>query len=407
MKILFIHPNFPGQFKHLAKHYASFDNNQVIFACRTPNKVTITNVKKLVVNPSNYRSNPSTHNYLREFEVATRRAQSMWRALYKLKHTGFIPDVIYAHPGWGDALLVKEVYPDSKYIAYMEFFYRYEGADIGFDGVPVSYNHKARTRIRNSTNLINMEAADWLISPTKWQASLHPSSFHHKLSIIHEGIDTKTVDPNIISNQALSDLKIPEDAEIVTYSARNLEPYRGFDKAMQAFEIICRSRPKVHFIIIGADGVSYGAKLANGQTYKNKILSEIDIDQKRFHFLGNVPYSKYLRILKASLAHIYLTYPFTLSWSFHEAMAMSCPMVVSNTKPVLEVAEDNVTALIADFFSPDDIANKIIRLLNDKNLSICLGKNARHKIINEYSLDVILPRYTKLIEDIYQDKMHK
>lgn len=400
MKILFIHPNFPGQFKHLAKHYASFAGNEVIFACRNPNQVEIENVTKLVVSPANYQANKNIHSYLREFEIATFKAQSMWRALFKLKNNGFIPDVIYAHPGWGDGLLIKEIYPESKYIAYMEFFYRYEGADSGFGGAPISDNHKAKTRIRNCTNLINMEAADWLISPTKWQANLHPFSFHHKLSVIHEGIDTKIVDPMLVNNDILTELKIPNDAEIITYSARNLEPYRGFDKAMKAFEILCKARPKAHFIIVGGDGVSYSSKLPNGETYRQKLLSEVNIDATRFHFVGNVPYSKYLSVLKASMAHIYLTYPFVLSWSFHEAMAMQCPMVVSNTAPVLEVAEDNVTALVADFFSPEDIAQKITKLLDNKNFAMALGKNARKKIQAQYSLDVILPQYTKLIEDV-------
>ena len=222
----------------MAKYYASFEENEVIFACRTPNHQIIDNVKKLIVSPVKYHANRSTHHYLREFEIATRKAQSMWKALFNLKKSGFIPDIIYAHPGWGDGLLIKEIYPESIYIAYMEFFYRYEGADIGFDEPPPTHDRKAKTRVRNSTNLINMEAADWLVSPTEWQANLHPKEFHNKLSIIHEGIDTKIVDPEIVTNNILAELKILDNAEIITYSARNLEPYRGFDKAMKAFEIL-------------------------------------------------------------------------------------------------------------------------------------------------------------------------
>lgn len=406
MKILFIHPNFPGQFKHLAKYYASFKENEVIFACRTPNAIRINNLRKLIVRPVKYPVNPSTHSYLREFETATRKAQSMWAALMRLKESGFVPDIIYAHPGWGDGMLVKEVYPKSKYIAYMEFFYRYEGADVGFDGPPASNNQKAKTRIRNSTNLINMEAADWLISPTQWQANLHPDAFHHKLSVIHEGIDTQVVNPNIVKNDIISELNIPDSAEIITYSARSLEKYRGFDRAMKAFEILSQACPNAHFIIIGADDiVSYGAKLADGRTHKEKILSEITIDERRFHFLGKVSYSRYLSALKASSAHVYLTYPFVLSWSFFEAMAMECSMVVSNTAPVLEVAENTRNCLVADFFSPEDIANKIATLLDDRNLARNLGINARQKIQRQYSLDVILPKYVKLIDDIYRQRI--
>ena len=113
--------------------------------------------------------------------------------------------------------------------------------------------------------------------------------------------------------------------EVVTYVARNLEPYRGFPTYMRALEDLCRRRPNARFIIVGGDDVSYGQRLPKGETYRQKYLSEVTIDPARVHFIGQVPYDQFIRVLQISAAHIYLTYPFVLSWSMMESMATRLP----------------------------------------------------------------------------------
>src|SRR4029450_5853006 len=96
--------------------------------------------------------------------------------------------------------------------------------------------------------------------------------------------------------------------EVVTYVARNLEPYRGFPSFMRAVAELCRRRPRTQFLIAGGDGVSYGARLPNGETYRQRLLSEVAIDPARVHFLGNIPYRQFIRLLQVSSVHVYLTY---------------------------------------------------------------------------------------------------
>src|SRR6185436_17036483 len=113
------------------------------------------------------------------------------------------------------------------------------------------------------------------------------------------------------------------DEELVTYVSRNLEPYRGFHTFMRAIPEIQRRRPRARIVIVGGDEVSYSPRLPPGQTYREMLLKQVQdrIDLARFTFLPRLPYGEYLDLLRASSVHVYLTYPFVLSWSDLEAMS--------------------------------------------------------------------------------------
>src|SRR6185312_4325157 len=146
--------------------------------------------------------------------------------------------------------------------------------------------------------------------------------------------------------RSLRHLRLPNDNrelrvgdEVVTYVARNLEPYRGFRTFMRSLPAILSRHPKAHVVIIGGDEVSYGMRLPDGKTYREEILNELgdSLDLSRVHFLGRVPYPTFLTVLQISRVHVYLTYPFVLSWSMLEALSAGCLVVGSRTPPVEEV----------------------------------------------------------------------
>ncbi|MGC0371514.1 MAG: hypothetical protein DGJ47_000203 [Rickettsiaceae bacterium] len=404
MKILFIHPNFPGQFKHLAKEFAKYATNEVVFACRFPNRSNITNVRKVVAKPIDAsKRNLRGHRYLNRFNTEVYMGQSMWRALHQLKKEGFVPDVIYAHSGWGDSLFVKDVFPDSSYIAYMEFYYHAFGADkYFFPTDKINVNEVAHTRIKNSNHLLNLAACDWAISPTRWQASLHPKDFHYKFSVIHEGIDTSLLKPS----KRKEDLVMPDGRiighgeELITYITRNCEPYRGFEQAMQAISLLHKSRPNAKFVIVGDDRVGYGAATPGEKTYKDMVLEKINLNFSNILFYDKLKYSDYIKLLQKSTVHIYLTVPFVLSWSMLESMSAGCAVVASDTKPVIEVIEDGKNGMLADFFAPKEIAEKVEYLLNNPQLRQKISQNARETIKSKYSLKKIMPQYISLIKSV-------
>ncbi|MCH2038357.1 MAG: glycosyltransferase family 4 protein [Rickettsiales bacterium] len=400
MKILLIHQNMPGQYKHIAKELAKDPNNEVVFITKE-GRPDIEGVKKVEFRVTG-DVDKGTHKYLINITRAILQGQEVWRVCNKLKQSGFKPDVICAHPGWGDALFIKEIFGDVPLLNYAEFYYRPFGADMHFDPKDkVEPDNLARVRIKNTNNLINLEACDWGISPTFWQWSQNPKGLREKISVLHEGIDTNHVAPTEISEMQVNDsLHIHKDEEIVTYVARNFEPYRGFPTVMRAFEILQKQRPNAKIIVIGSDGVSYGKGLPQGMTYKKQMLEELSLDMERIHFVGSLPYEKMLDVLRLSSAHIYLTYPFVLSWSMLESMSLGCAMICSDTSPVQEVIEDGVNGLMVDFFSPEDVAAKVSQVLDHPDRMQNMRQAARQTVLDKYALEKLLPMHIALIKDV-------
>lgn len=404
MKILFLHQNFPGQFRHLAKHLASDPQNRVVAICQkhAPGLPEVPNT--LVYTPS--RTPGKIHHYLRLMEEGVLNGQAVAKLLLKLKHSGFTPDIVIAHPGWGEALYVKDVYPSTPILGLFEFYYHADGSDANFDPeYPLDLDGRARIRTRNGLHLLNLTICDAGVSPTHWQKSLHPQEFHSKISVIHEGIDTTLVAPNPQQTFKLPNGRVlSRNDEVITYVSRNLEPYRGFHQFMRAAEEICKRRPNVQIVIVGGDDVSYGKKLPNGETYRQKMLREVTIDQNRVHFLGKIPYAAYLSLLQVSSAHIYLTVPFVLSWSMLEAMAAGCLVIGSDTSPVREVIKHKTNGMLVDFFSPQQAADIVEEMILGPEFTKLIRKNARQTIVQYFEVGNSLKQYKALIRALVGDK---
>jgi len=409
MNVLFIHQNFPGQFRHLVNRFASSRDNRVVGICQ-PQAPGIRDgqfagVLKGVYSPHR-KPAKSTHPYLRSVESGVLSGQGVARKLLELKRQGFRPDVAFAHIGWGEALYFRDVYPDVPLVGYCEFYYQGDGADLGFDPeFPVDLDDRMRIRTWNMTQLASLTSVNAAVSPTKWQRSLYPEEFRKKIEVIHEGVDTDVVKP--FPGQALTlpdGTVLTKDMEVVTYTARGLEPYRGFHVFMRAAEEICRRRPHCHIVITGGDEVRYGKKLPDGLSYREKMLKEVSIDERRVHFLGLVPYDTHLKTLQVSSAHVYLTIPFVLSWSMIEAMAAGCVIVGSATPPVKEVIEDGRNGLLVDFFSPKEIADRVDEVLDHPGRMAQLGEAARRDVVERYNVKDKIGEYQRLWEDVMKER---
>lgn len=402
MKILFLHPNMPGQYKHLAPYFAKDSGNQVVFITKPRPEVKLPGVHKIEYKT---RREPSreTHRYLIGTERSVLQGQEVWRLCKKLKaEEGFTPDVVCAHPGWGDALYIKDIYPDAPVLGFFEFYYKSQGSDVGFDpNEKISDDDKARIRTKNITNLLSLADADWGVSPTRWQWEQHPEEFRGKLSVLHDGIDTDAARPDAGAKVRLKNgITLTKDDEVITYVARNFEPYRGFGTFMQAAELILKRRPNAHILAIGADGVSYGKQAQGGGTYRQQWMKKVTLDEKRVHFLGTLNYPDFMRVLQVSSAHIYLTYPFVLSWSMLEAMSAGCAVIGSATPPVEEVIRHGENGLLADFFSPKDVAQRVDDILDHKDRMKKMREAARQTVVERYDIKTLLPLHVKLVEDV-------
>lgn len=403
MKLLFAHQNFPGQYLHLARHLGAQPGNEVLFLTQRKDGV-VPGVKKVVYAPKRKPSR-QTHHYLRETEAGVLNGQEVARAAFSLKNTGFVPDVVLGHNGWGEIWYLKDIYPKVPLIGYFEFFYRVEGADIEFEpGISEQLDTAPRLRTKNIGNLLGLEAADLGQCPTRWQQSLYPERYHSMLRVIHEGIDTRVVKPNAAAKLPLPDVsrELTSEDEVVTYVARNLEPYRGFQSFMRSLPAILSRRPKAQVVIVGGDDVSYGTRLPDGKTYRQEMLKELgdSLDLSRLHFLGRVPYATFLTVLQISRAHVYLTYPFVLSWSMLEALSAGCLVVGSRTPPVEEVLRHRENGLLVDFFDTAAIADTVVDALSNPETYRPLRERARRTVVEEYDLHTLaLPAQLKLVRE--------
>ncbi len=400
MNILFIHQNFPGQFKFLAPALVQQGHSVVAMTLQKINASEWQGVK-LVPYTASRGTTPNVHPWVGDFETKTIRAEACFRAALQLQTQGFSPDIIIAHPGWGESLFLKEVWPQAKLGIYCEFYYHAQGADVGFDPeFPAKdVGDVCRLRLKNLNNLLHFEVADSGISPTHWQASTFPAEFRERISVIHDGIDTDAVAPNPDSSLTLNgNITLTQADEVITFVNRNLEPYRGYHIFMRALPALLRRRPKARVLIVGGDDVSYGARAEHGKTWKELFAAEVrpllsDSEWARVHFLGHIPYQHFIPLLQLSTVHVYLTYPFVLSWSLLEAMSVGCAIIASNTQPLHEAIHHDQTGRLVDFFDAATLADEVSSLLDDPATRTRLGANARNFAVAHYDLKTVcLPR---------------
>ncbi|GAB4292493.1 MAG: glycosyltransferase family 4 protein [Oscillatoriaceae cyanobacterium] len=401
MRVLFLHPNFPAQFRYIAGLLGQDPKNEVVFGTKNERpEWKIPGVKKALFNPTR-EPFQETHHYVRPLESAVIYGQAVYRMAEKLKSEGFVPDVICGHSGWGPTMFMKDVFPNTPLLCYFEWFYHAFGSDANFDPAdPLNPDDVARIRLKNAPILVDLYSCDWGLSPTYWQRAQLPPEFHSKVSVIHDGVDTQYFTPNPGAKLVLPDLDLSHVEELVTYVGRGMEPYRGFPEFIEAVAYIQERRPKCHVVVVGSDRVCYGKSLPDGMTYKEYMLKKIPLDMSRIHFVGSLPYGLYLRVLQASDAHIYLTRPFVLSWSMVESMSAGCLVIGSDTAPVTEVIRDGENGLLVDFFSPKQIADRVDEVMAHPNRMAEIRKKARETVLERYSQDLLLPRHVQLLQDV-------
>ena len=398
MNWLFVHKNFPSQYVHVARYLAAA-GHRVVFITQQRG-LALRGVEKI-----EYRAPPlggRPHPYLRYLTRAVANGQAVAAIGERLKKEGFTPDLVAGHPGWGEILFLKEVWPRVPLLGYFEFFYRAVGSDLDFDPeFPPEADDPMRVRAMNAVNLLALDAVDWGQTPTRYQHSIYPAIYRPRITVVHDGVDTGRLRPDNGACVTLSDgTVLSRSDEIVTYCARGLEPYRGFHVFMRSLPLVQRQRPNAHIVLIGGDRASYGRDPQGHGSYREQLLTELgaELDLPRVHFLGNVPYPHYRRILQVSSVHVYLTYPWVLSWSFIEAMAMGCLVIGSNTPPVEEVITDGKNGFLVDFFDRDALADRICDAIHKRDRLTAIRDAARDTALMRFDLKTVcLPAYLRLL----------
>ena len=407
MRILFVHQNFPGQYLHLVQQLARQGGHQLVALGinQLDDNRPLPDSLKYFRYSLTQGNAKGVHRWVREMESKAIRGEGCARAAHELKSKGFTPDLICAHPGWGEALFLKAVWPDVPLLCYQEFFYNSDGFDSNFDpelDQPWDWQAEARLKMKNAYLQITLDEADWNISPTHFQASSFPAQWQRRFSVIHDGVDTDKACPNSSAPPlTLPDGTVLEQGKpIVTFVNRRLEPYRGCHTFLRALPALQALVPEAEIVIVGeTSGVSYGAACPEGE-WKDHFLKDIEgrYNPSKVHFTGTLPYSQFIPLLQLSACHVYLTYPFVMSWSLLEAMACGCAVVGSDTAPVKEVIRDGENGLLVDFFSPADLATAVAELLSNRERAAALGVAARRTVQKNYELNLCVQRQLSLMD---------
>jgi glycosyltransferase involved in cell wall biosynthesis len=400
-----VHQNFPGQYRELFRWLIAQRRHSLVFVTQRRD-VSAVEGAEIVVYETHHKAAEGAYALSSYWEDCVGNGYGAAQAFETLKRDGFRPDIILGHVGWGELTFVRQIWPDVPVIGLFEYFYLARGGMVGFDPeFPASDQAPFTMHARNAVNFANIQTVDLGHAPTRWQRDTFPESFHSKLYVCHDGIRTDVLTPDAEAAVSLGRLERPltRADEVVTFVARNLEPARGFHVFMRALPEILDARPGARAIIVGGSGVSYGRASDDPGGYRAMMEREIGdrIDWKRVHFLGRVPYSSYLDILRISRCHVYLTVPFVLSWSLLEAMSMGAAIVASDTAPVREVLDHGQTGLLVDFFDPSALARQVTQVLADPDGHGELGRAARRHVVEHYDFHTrALPTHVGRINDL-------
>jgi glycosyltransferase involved in cell wall biosynthesis len=344
----------------------------------------------------------ATHPFARRFDLECRRAEQVMYALTSLQADGFVPDAVVVHAGWGESLPIRAIFPRSRLIVYCEYYYGIQNRDVAFDPEFPTFGADGHVAVhlKNAATLLALTECDHGLSPTHWQRSTYPKEYQDKIAVIHEGVDVISASPDPDASYRLpSGRVLTRSDEVVTFVARNLEPLRGYHMFMRALPQILEARPRAHALIVGGNGTSYGAHPPHGQSWHEMFWQEVAdrIDPRRVHFTGRLPYADYLRVLQVSSAHVYLTYPFVLSWSLIEALSAGCVVIGSDTPPVREVI-DGRNGILVPFFDTGQLAAAAIEALAHPRRFTDMRVRARRTVLDQYDVErKCLPQFLALL----------
>ena len=335
-RLLFLHPNFPAQFKHLACAGAK-QGYDVRFLCQTHYGRSIPGVQRLKLKGS------CGHNHLNALggnilERSANLASQYRQGLLSLKASGWHPDIVISHSGWGCGLHIKEVWPTCRHIAYLEWWFDPQSDFLNYD----EENHElglhsglgGKLWLRNQALALELVTANEIVAPTSWQAQQLPALLKGRCHVIHDGIDLDQFKPAAKQRT--------KEQLTITYGTRGMEPMRGFPQFIKSLLNLLPKNKNIRAQIAGVDEICYGGKPpknhATWGTWAKTELRRAGLAE-RVEWLGHLGTKSYIAWLQASDCHVHLTHPFVASWSLLEALACQCPMVVSDVAPARELCE--------------------------------------------------------------------
>lgn len=387
MHVLFVHRAGSGQFAALIASLVAQGDEVTLITERPAQEQP--GVSQLVYS---VEETSTRHAALAATEYHLRTGEAVAGLMERLKHSD-PPDVVLGHIGWGGMLFARDALPNAALIGYCEYYYRSVGSDLDFGTAePIPAEERHRVRMRNAAQLLALDALDAAYAPTQWQRQQYPAAYRKRIAVCHDGVDTAFCRPDAQASFTLPDGRVlSSGAPVVTFVARDLDPYRGYPQFMRAAAILAERYPDLIFVAVGGDGSGYGRPRSDGSSWRDAMCAETDLADRVIH-IPWLPYESLIRLFQVSAAHVYLTVPFVLSWSLLEAMACGCLVVGSDTDPVKEVIRDGVNGLLTPFHNERLLAQRIEQALSHPLSTRSLRRAARETVVNGYERERCIDR---------------
>jgi len=366
VRLLFVHQNFPGQFRELAPALQARGHDvRAIAGHQKPLPETIPVLRYNFPEQKREGIHPLSH----EVDEWIQRGVAVAGLAEQWRRSGWAPDAILAHPGWGEALFLRDVFGSSSLIIWPELWLRDEhsGGRRGEGRIDLGQRYYLRTK--NWLMEGALGSCSLAILPTRYQANCFPPQWQSKIRVIHEGVrDELLQQPRINKLSINQDITLDKDTPVITFASRNLEPMRGFDRFMKGLAILQQRCPRVHAVVAGAWGSSYSGQPQEGKTWKELACESVagQIDMQRIHFMGWLSHDNLVRLFLRSDLHMYLSKSFVLSWSALEALACGTAILADDNPMLRELTETNCNVSFCHSEDPEALASKMQAMLNNK-----------------------------------------
>lgn len=210
-----------------------------------------------------------------------------------------------------------------------------------------------------------------------------------KIITIPNGIDLSDWKEGENADNIRQKLGISENNFLIVNVGR-LVSFKGHGVLLRAAKVLIEKKPNVKVVIAG-DGPLKDELLAEGEklNLRDKVL-----------FLGFVSYTKQLLAAADMFVLPSLKEPFGIV--ILEAMAARVPVVATRAGGVPEIVKGESGVLVAPG-DPDELADAIIKLIDDQHRRRELAANAYERVVNEFSIEKMVSR----TEGVYQDHLRR
>ena len=395
MKLLLVHQNFPGQFRDLGP--ALCDRGNELKAIGSSQRPTDPRIEVLRYEHK-LEERSGVHPHSLEVDEWIRRSEQVADLAMVLKKRGWAPDVMLAHPGWGEALLLRQVFPSTPLVIWPELWLRPE--HLGIDPAGMSVGQMQYLRIKDWLIDGAMADASLAVLPTRYQASTFPQRWQNKIAVVHEGVPEEMLQLPRLQQLTIADgVTLGPDVPVVTFISRNLEPMRGFPTFMRSLPTFLANHPTVQVVIVGGDEVSYSSAPGDGRSWRDHMLEELGdrIDLQRVHLFGRMPHNQLQKLYRRSDLHVYLSKAFVLSWSLLELMACGTPVLAEGNPMMDELIQPGINGALWRG-QPEHLAEAMLTLLQKPDQLKRWGAQAKQQLQPTYLQQHCLEQLEQLLQ---------